>query len=66
MTYIIVTQKQTIIGQPFASFASAISAASRIFGDDPVAWIDRNAVKVSLPGKGRHGRLVGRKHEARR
>ncbi len=42
MTYIIVTQKQTIIGRPFASYASAISEASRIFGDNPLAWIDRN------------------------
>ena len=42
MTYIIVTRKQTVIGLPFASFASAYGEASRIFGDDPVAWIDGN------------------------
>ena len=42
MTYIIVTQKQTIIGQPFLSYATAYGEASRIFGDDPVAWIDSN------------------------
>jgi hypothetical protein len=42
MTYIIVTAKQTVIGQPFASFSSAYDEASRIFGDDPVAWIDGN------------------------
>ena len=42
MTYIIVTRKQTVIGQPFASFASAISEATRIFGDNPVAWINGN------------------------
>ena len=38
MTYIIVTAKQTVIGQPFASFASAYGEASRIFGDDPAAF----------------------------
>ena len=42
MTYIIVTRKQTVIGQPYTSFASAYGEASRIFGDDPVAWMDRN------------------------
>ena len=42
MTYIIVTAKQTVIGQPFASFASAYGEASRIYGGDPAAWIDGN------------------------
>jgi hypothetical protein len=42
MTYIIVTAKQTVIGQPFASFASAYGEASRLFGDDPAAWMDGN------------------------
>ena len=42
MTYIIVTARQTVVGQPFTSFASAYGEATRMFGDDPVAWIDRN------------------------
>ncbi|HSG93952.1 MAG TPA: hypothetical protein VLA28_00420 [Afifellaceae bacterium] len=42
MTYIIVTARQTVIGQPFSSFNSAYNEASRIFGDDPVAWIIDN------------------------
>ena len=42
MTYIIVTRRKTVIGQLFTSFASAYGEASRIFGDDPVAWINGN------------------------
>ncbi len=42
MTYIIVTRKKTVIGRPFASYGSAYDEASRIFGDDPVAWIAGN------------------------
>ena len=43
MTYIIVTGRRTVVGRPFSSYNSAIGAAARLFGDDPVAWIDANA-----------------------
>ena len=42
MTYIIVKDRQTVVGAPFASFAAALQKANAIFGDDVEAWMDLN------------------------
>ncbi len=42
MTYVIKTQKQTVVGAPFTSYQSAIEAANRLFGTDPLPWIKLN------------------------
>ena len=42
MTYIIVKERQTVVGRPFSSYNAAIGEANRLFGDDPVAWISAN------------------------
>lgn len=42
MTYVIVTKKQTVIGQPFASYNDALAQASRLFGDDVMDWVELN------------------------
>ncbi len=42
MTYIIVTETQTVIGAPFASFNAALNEASRLFGEDTGEWIALN------------------------
>lgn len=42
MTYIIVTDNQTIIGQPFTSYMSAFTQAVLQFGDDAAEWVRLN------------------------
>jgi hypothetical protein len=42
MTYVIVTDTQTIIGTPFTSYMSAFNQAILQFGDDAAEWIKLN------------------------
>ena len=42
MTYVIVTRKDTVVSEPFASFQSALVEAVRLFGDDIVKWMELN------------------------
>jgi len=42
MTYIIVKDRQTVVGAPFASFTAALQKANALFGDDVNAWMDLN------------------------
>lgn len=42
MTYVIVTRKNTVVSEPFASFQSALVEAIRLFGDDIVKWMELN------------------------
>lgn len=42
MTYVIVTDTQTIIGKPFASYMAAFKQATRQFGDDAAQWVKLN------------------------
>ena len=42
MTYIIVTERQTIIGNPFGSYMSAFEEANRLFGDEATDWVKLN------------------------
>jgi ABC-type uncharacterized transport system auxiliary subunit len=42
MTYVIITNEQTIIGQPYGSYISAFDAANRLFGTDCVDWVNLN------------------------
>ncbi len=42
MTYIIVKDRKTVIGAPFASYTAALQKANSLFGDDVEAWMDLN------------------------
>jgi hypothetical protein len=42
MTYIIVTRKETVVGNPLASFDAALIQATRLFGDDIEDWLNLN------------------------
>lgn len=42
MTYIIVKDRKTVIGDPFASYTAALQKANALFGDDVEAWMDLN------------------------
>lgn len=42
MTYIIVTQEETVVGKPVASFDDALTQATRLFGDDMEDWLKLN------------------------
>ncbi len=42
MTYIIVTREKTVVGIPAASFDTAFSQATRLFGDDIENWLKLN------------------------
>lgn len=42
MTYVIVTDKSTIVGKPVASYQRALREATRLFGDDVRDWIRLN------------------------
>jgi hypothetical protein len=42
MTYIIVTRKEAVVGIPAASFHTALSQATRLFGDDLEEWLKLN------------------------
>jgi hypothetical protein len=42
MTYIIVTRKEAVVGIPAASFDTALSQATRLFGDDVEDWLKLN------------------------
>ena len=49
MTYIIVKDRQTVVGAPFASFTAALHKANALFGDDVEAWLGMLA-EVHVPG----------------
>ena len=42
MSYIIVKDRQTVVGAPHASFAAALEKANSLFGDDVKAWMELN------------------------
>lgn len=42
MSYIIVTSKATVVSPPFHSYETALTEASRLFGDDVRSWMDLN------------------------
>jgi len=42
MSYVIVTEKDVIVGQPHASFSAAYDSATELFGDDARDWIELN------------------------
>ncbi len=42
MTYVIVTEKQTVVGAPFSSFSAALAEANRLFGDCAREWMALN------------------------
>ena len=42
MTYVIIKDRQTVIGAPHSSFAAALQQASNLFGDDVQQWMDLN------------------------
>jgi len=42
MTYIIVKDRQTVVGAPHTSFTAALQQASDLFGDDMHQWMDLN------------------------
>lgn len=42
MTYVIVKEKQTVIGTPFRSYLDALTAATRLFGDNALEWMQMN------------------------
>ena len=42
MTYIIVTNKETVVGIPATSFDAALTQATHLFGDDMEVWLKQN------------------------
>ncbi len=42
MTYVIVKNRKTIVGQPVSSYQAALKEANRLFGDDVIDWIKLN------------------------
>jgi len=42
MTYVVVINRQEVIGTPFNSYEAAFQAATRRFGDSVVDWIAKN------------------------
>ena len=42
MTYLIVTEQETVLGDPFESYDQAFVEATRLFGEEPSEWINRN------------------------
>ena len=42
MTYIIVKDRQTVVGAPHSSFTAALEQATDMFGDDVQHWMDLN------------------------
>lgn len=42
MTYLILTERDTIIDDEFESYDQAFIEATRIFGEDPMEWVNRN------------------------
>jgi hypothetical protein len=42
MTYIIVTRKETVVGEPLVSFDDALMQATHLFGADLKDWLKLN------------------------
>ena len=42
MTYIILTERETVIDDNFESYDQAFIEATRLFGEDPMEWVNRN------------------------
>lgn len=42
MTYVIVKNRKTIVGNPVSSYQAALREASRLFGDDILDWMKLN------------------------
>ena len=42
MTYIILSEQETIIDEDFDSCDQAFIEATRLFGEDPMEWVNRN------------------------
>jgi hypothetical protein len=42
MTYVIVTNRKTIVGKPLNSYQAALREAGRLFGDNISDWLDLN------------------------
>jgi len=42
MTYIILSEQDTIIEEDFDSYDQAFIEATRLFGEDPMEWVNRN------------------------
>ncbi len=42
MTYIIVKNRKTVVGEPVSSYQAALNEASRLFGDDILDWMKLN------------------------
>ena len=42
MTYIILTERETVIDNDFESYDQAFIEATRLFGEDPMDWVNRN------------------------
>ncbi len=42
MTYVVVAERDTIIGAPFANFGDALDYACGKFGNDAKSWIEFN------------------------
>ena len=42
MTYVIVTRKRKVIGNPIASYNEAYELATRLYGDNVQDWLKHN------------------------
>lgn len=42
MTYVIVTRKNTVVGMPARSYATALTQANRLYGSDVATWMKHN------------------------